>query len=351
MLVSIIIDNYNYAQFLPKAIDSALAQTYSHIEIIVVDDGSTDNSKEILEDYKERVQVFQKPNGGQASAFAFGLQQSRGEIIFFLDSDDVMYPELIARVVEAWRPAYCKIQFKLDTIDTNGRNLNMIFPHYAQDLTPAEIRRQSLKFGIYSWPVTLGNAYSRAYLQQVLPFPDMVTYSPDSYLNKMAPLYGDVGVLHAVLGGYRVHGQNHWASDTIKVSKYSIFLKLDDLLCDIFSKAALTRGYQIDGARQRVNRSNLETRLLSLRLAPKLHPLPRDNIAKALGDGWVSAWMSPGLTFLGRVLWSLWFAGLAVLPARIIRFLLSHGRAQHYRASLFSRLIQWSRKSKLNTPN
>ena len=78
MLVSIIIDNYNYAQFLPKAIDSALAQTYSHIEIIVVDDGSTDNSKEILEDYKERVQVFQKPNGGQASAFAFGLQQSRG---------------------------------------------------------------------------------------------------------------------------------------------------------------------------------------------------------------------------------------------------------------------------------
>jgi glycosyltransferase involved in cell wall biosynthesis len=67
-LVSILINNYNYGRFLTEAIDSALNQTYSNIEVIVVDDGSTDNSQEIIKSYQDKIIPILKPNGGQASA-------------------------------------------------------------------------------------------------------------------------------------------------------------------------------------------------------------------------------------------------------------------------------------------
>src|SRR5215831_18420961 len=99
-LVSILINNYNYAQFLREAIESALSQTYSHVEIIVVDDGSTDESAEIISSYGSRVTAVYKENGGQTSAFNAGVAASRGDILCFLDSDDYFYAEKIARIVE-----------------------------------------------------------------------------------------------------------------------------------------------------------------------------------------------------------------------------------------------------------
>src|SRR5712692_1029705 len=90
---SIIINNCNYGQFLKAAIDSALSQTYLHKEVIVVDDGSTDNSREIIAgSYGSRIVPVLKENGGQASAFNAGFAVSRGEVVFFLDSDDMLLP-------------------------------------------------------------------------------------------------------------------------------------------------------------------------------------------------------------------------------------------------------------------
>ena len=80
-IVSIIINNYNYDRFLAEAIDSALNQTYPHVEIIVVDDGSTDNSRNIIADYGNRIVPVLKSNGGQACSFNEGFKASQGEII------------------------------------------------------------------------------------------------------------------------------------------------------------------------------------------------------------------------------------------------------------------------------
>jgi len=77
-LVSIIINNYNYARFLRDAIDSALNQTYDRTETIVVDDGSTDNSREIIAGYGDRIIPVLKENGGQNSAFDAGFAASAG---------------------------------------------------------------------------------------------------------------------------------------------------------------------------------------------------------------------------------------------------------------------------------
>ena len=88
-LVSVIINNYNYGRFVADAIDSALTQTYSNCEVIVVDDGSQDNSREVIARFGDRVRTVLKSNGGQSSAFNAGFAESSGGVICFLDSDDV----------------------------------------------------------------------------------------------------------------------------------------------------------------------------------------------------------------------------------------------------------------------
>ena len=99
-LVSILINNYNYALYISQAIDSALGQTYINTEVIVVDDGSTDNSREIIESYGNKIIPVFKKNGGQASAINTGFAASKGEIICLLDADDIFLPEKVSTIVD-----------------------------------------------------------------------------------------------------------------------------------------------------------------------------------------------------------------------------------------------------------
>jgi len=98
--VAIIIPTYNAANFIEKAIDSVFAQSYSDYEIIVVDDGSTDNTKEILEKYGNRITYILQSNQGVAIARNTGIRNSESEYIAFLDSDDQWLPEKLERQME-----------------------------------------------------------------------------------------------------------------------------------------------------------------------------------------------------------------------------------------------------------
>src|SRR5450631_2550416 len=86
-LVSVLINNYNYREYLAQAIDSALSQDYDPIEIIVVDDGSTDDSRSIIARYGTKIRTVFQNNSGQASAFNAGINAAQGDILCFLDSD------------------------------------------------------------------------------------------------------------------------------------------------------------------------------------------------------------------------------------------------------------------------
>src|SRR5579871_1139663 len=121
-LVSIIIDNYNYGRFVQDALDSALGQTYPHKEVIVVDDGSTDDSRAVIRRYAGRVRTLFKKNGGQSSAFNAGLRLSRGEVICFLDADDTLHPRTLEQAVDLlWDPRVVKVHWPLSEIDASGR--------------------------------------------------------------------------------------------------------------------------------------------------------------------------------------------------------------------------------------
>src|ERR1700682_5922471 len=103
-VVTVLIDTFNYGHFIDEAIRSVLVQDFpaEQMEIIVVDDGSTDDTRTRVAEYGERVQYFYKPNGGQASAFNFGIARARGKDVALLDADDYWLPSKLSKVVKAF---------------------------------------------------------------------------------------------------------------------------------------------------------------------------------------------------------------------------------------------------------
>jgi glycosyltransferase involved in cell wall biosynthesis len=118
-LVSIIIPTYNRAAYLLEAIDSALSQTYQHIEVVVVDDGSTDNTMDILDPIRGRITFLQQKKAGRSAARNTGIRQSSGSFIIFLDSDDLLLPDAVCLQVE-----YFVAHPEIDVIYGNGYTLN-----------------------------------------------------------------------------------------------------------------------------------------------------------------------------------------------------------------------------------
>ena len=106
-VVSAIINTYNYGHFVEEAVESVLAQEYPAelLDVIVVDDGSADDTAERMKRFGERVRYFALPHRGQASALNFGIGQARGEIVAFLDADDLWVPQKVRRVVDAIQAA------------------------------------------------------------------------------------------------------------------------------------------------------------------------------------------------------------------------------------------------------
>lgn len=101
-LVSIIMPVYNSENYIERAITSALAQIYTNYELIIIDDGSTDRSKEIIFKYKERLNYIYQKNAGASAARNNGINNSNGELIAFLDADDMWYPEKLMYQVDAY---------------------------------------------------------------------------------------------------------------------------------------------------------------------------------------------------------------------------------------------------------
>lgn len=99
LLVSVVIPAYNRANSVRRSVESVLQQTYRRLEVIVVDDGSTDGTPEVLETFGDRIRVIRQPNGGPSSARNTGVAHGSGEIIAFLDSDDIWKPEKLERQV------------------------------------------------------------------------------------------------------------------------------------------------------------------------------------------------------------------------------------------------------------
>jgi glycosyltransferase involved in cell wall biosynthesis len=206
--VSIVICNYNYAAFLDGAIRSAVEQDYSDTEVIVVDDGSTDGSREIIEQWATRVRAVYKQNGGQVSAYNAGFELATGEVVIFLDSDDLLDRTACSHIVRAFVVGVVKVHYRLRLIDAEGVALGTEIPsHLARgDLLDALRVRGEL----YDSAPGSGNAYRVAALGRLMPIPSDARdrHGADFFATYGISLLGEVAVAsESALGSYRVHRQ------------------------------------------------------------------------------------------------------------------------------------------------
>ncbi|MBQ9681306.1 MAG: glycosyltransferase [Aeriscardovia sp.] len=160
-LVSIIMPVYNVSQWLDRSLRCAVTQTHRNLEIVVVDDGSTDGSGEIADDWARmdsRLRVLHLPNNGVSAARNAGLAAAQGDYTYFFDPDDLITPNLVETCLAVMRRQDADlVMFKFDTISASGMPIVSHYSHnrYSamQVLTPREAIKKQLKgqIGGYLW--------------------------------------------------------------------------------------------------------------------------------------------------------------------------------------------------------
>jgi glycosyltransferase involved in cell wall biosynthesis len=229
-LVSIIINNYNYGCFIRKAIESAITQTYQNIEVIIVDDGSTDESRDIIGEYRSRCILILKENGGQASAFNVGIAAAKGEYILLLDSDDYIYPDAIDVCVKLFPKGYSRIFFNLDLIDgenkpINGKRGENVFQNFDGNVFKALAEND-----IFAVVPTSGNFFEASKLKKVLPIPENeYKICADIFLFIRTAHNGPVRSVDRRLGAYRIHGSNNFCPKSSSFSKNRIKNQVENI--------------------------------------------------------------------------------------------------------------------------
>jgi hypothetical protein len=209
MFVSILISSYNYAAYLAEAIESALAQTHRPIEVVVVDDGSTDGSRDIIRSYGSRVVAVFKENGGQTDSVNAGFAHCRGDAVMLLDADDVLLPEAAALHVERLsRPGVVRSNGYLLVADARLQPTGAKVPNLLAD--SGDYRRKAAAVGptAYASSFTSGCAWRRGFLEQVMPLPSGTILGPDGYLTAADLYFGHIESIRQPVGLYRVHGEN-----------------------------------------------------------------------------------------------------------------------------------------------
>jgi glycosyltransferase involved in cell wall biosynthesis len=210
-LISVLIDTYNYGRYVEDAIESAMAQDFpaSEREIIVVDDGSTDDTPRRVRKFGSAIAYFQKENGGQASAFNFGLRRARGKYVALLDADDYWLPGKLSRVAEEFEkhPDAGMVYHGLRQLDaTDGRIWNARAAQLSGFL-PAKTR----DLLSYTWFPTSFLAFRRSALDLLLPIPENLTIQADAHLSALMVFVAPIVALPDYLAVYRVHGANLFA--------------------------------------------------------------------------------------------------------------------------------------------
>jgi glycosyltransferase involved in cell wall biosynthesis len=213
-LVSILINNYNYGRFLGEAIDSALNQTYPNIEVIVVDDGSTDNSKDIIAGYKERIRPILKENGGQASAFNTGFAASQGDIVCFLDADDIFLPEKAGKIVDIFTKNQ-DIGWCFHALSMVNSDFKKVFENIYRgasgryDLT-LQVQRGKLAGKMpFDGTATSAICFRRSFLASLLPMPEAPGITlHDDYLKYISLGISPGYILLEELALQRLHNNN-----------------------------------------------------------------------------------------------------------------------------------------------
>ena len=227
-LTTVLITTYNYGHFIKYAIESVLEQDFpkEQIEIIIIDDGSTDKTKDIVQQYKNKLKYIYQENQGQGAAINNGLLNSKGKYIFLLDADDIFYPDKIKETINTFKKneTIGMVRHLLDTMDKKGkitpRTNNLNFPYQDDNI------EWILTNSIYKTIGTSGLAYRRTHLKNLLPIPSDLKICPDEYLSNHIIFYSKIVTLNKHLGAHRLHGKNYFNSNIFSKKKIISFINI-----------------------------------------------------------------------------------------------------------------------------
>jgi glycosyltransferase involved in cell wall biosynthesis len=227
---SILIASYNYQDYLADAIESALAQDYENFEVVVTDDGSTDGSRDIIQRYVPRVRAICKTNGGLASSFNSGVRHSDGDVLFFLDADDISDRNRLSTVMEQYtsQPNAEWVFHEQRRVAKDGHT--PIAPEPVPVIKAYDLRNENYDFPGVS---TSGLSIRRELSAKIFPMPEASgQLIHDNYMKFAAVLMAPGVYLGRALGSLRIHGRNDSSGGQPLPMK---------LHCDIMMALALRR--------------------------------------------------------------------------------------------------------------
>ena len=323
-LISICILNHDYERFVSSAIESALAQTHPEVETVVVDDASTDGSRERIEKYAGHVRtVWRTERGGQAAAAWTALQAARGDVVIFLDADDALHPHICSRVASAFRkdPALALLQWRLRVVDAAGRPTGQVLPPRPGLLPSGDLRDHVLRVRSWYGQLTSGIAYAAWAARRVLPadLPAGEYGALDHWLNHLIPLLGPVRSLDDVGGDHRFHSGS---LSTLAASGAGSawprrMIRLTTNTHDHVRRLAAELGRSCpEDARELPDPAFLGWELWSLREDPVGHPSPGDHRLHLTGRAVTAALRQPHFSWRHRAKRAVWLAAIGLLPRR-----------------------------------
>jgi Glycosyl transferase family 2 len=313
---SVVIPCFNYARFVGDAIDSALRQSRPPLEIIVVDDGSGDESRDVIRAYGQRVRPVFKENGGMASAINAGCRVARGDVIFLLDADDLLHSDAVETVLAQWRSGTVMTQSRLAMADAEGRRVDGTTPPWEVPLPEGDVRAAMLANGSYSVTLTSGLALHREALLAVLPIPeDAFRGAADGYLVRAMPFQGLIQAVDRPLALYRRHGNNETEfGDATTSIGGALRKRIGFIRNELYALEAIAakHGFEVPPNLCERNPDYLFARLSSLVFDSQNHPVSGDTRWRLWPRIINSLWSAPSPPGLRQ------WAGLGVASAVVV---------------------------------
>ena len=267
MLISVIMANYNGEKYIKEAIQSVIKQKNIKYEFIIVDDGSTDNSRVIINNFSEQYAdlikpIFQPHNCGQGASFNLGIEISKGEIICFLDSDDLWLPNKLENVYNVFD--------NKGNIAFHQHNLQIMYgrvlgnKNFRDVLMTGDFLNYTKKNKILpDFIPTSGLSFNRHILKKVLPIPNSFVTCADGYLTRTCLCFGNVEANYDAWGIYRIHSDNYtYANQDFNVKEY-----LNDLLIPAVNNFYKNQGINLTlPSPQSYSNKNIQDKILDVNI-------------------------------------------------------------------------------------
>lgn len=272
-VVTALINTYNYGRFVEEAVESVLAQNYpsGKLDVIVVDDGSTDDTPKRMERFGERIRYFHLEHKGQAAALNFGIAQARGEIIAFLDADDLWLPQKVRRIVDAIRsvPDAGLVYHAFELWRPDGREVPQQDFQALSGFLPAT----PAKLLAFDGQATSGQAFRMQVLKEMLPLSEDFVIGCDGYLAYASIFEWPAVSIAEPLTKYRLHGENLFSFEHPDPDKLTVKLACWQALQREVKAWLVRRGHHLDepGISQFMKRHELAERLMEFALREPSH--------------------------------------------------------------------------------